>query len=308
MVKPRNAPKYWDDSQQRVVEGVEIRETPTKLGDILGTYVWVFSGDPEWGGDVEDMWRSGYKDEADFIARHSIVLAAAKHRPGRPVAPEDVGGYITWGTLKVAFDGVRVVRSGRSSGAAVVESYWEVLLTEDQDDSESETWLDKEGNAVSAAVVLDDNGFPFLVFDWHHPPGCHSSWSGYYVGKRLVKGKKWQLTGEEEERLGIGASFRSVEQLVKEGTPGEYEEDFEEEEYFRRDGADESSGEEAVGEERKASADEKDTKKRKSSTDERAPKKGKSSADERGTKRRKSSTDETGAKKRRKRSRRRAGK
>jgi hypothetical protein len=283
----------------------EIRETPTKLADILGTYVWVFSGDPEWGGDVESMFRRGCKDEAAFIAQHSIVLAAAKHRPGRPVAPKDVSGHITWGTLKVAFDGVRVVRSRRSS--AVIESYWEVLLTEDQEDSESERWLDKEGNAVSAAVVLDDNGFPFLVFDWHNPPGGHMSWSGYYVGKRLVEGKNWHLTGAEQERLGIGASFRSVERLVKEGTPGEYEEDFEEEEYCRDGYADESSGEEAVEEKRKASTEERDTKKRKASTDERAAKKRKSSADERGTKKRKSSTDGTGAKKRRKRRRRRAG-
>ncbi len=260
----------------------EIRKTPTRLADILGTYVWVFSGDPEWGGDVPEMFHKGYPDDKAFIAQHSIMLGAAKHRPGRPVAPKDVSGHITWGTLKVAFDGVRGVRAGRSSNAVVIESYWEVLLTEDpEDDSESARWLDKEDNTVGAAVVLDDNGFPFLVFDWHNPPGGHSSWSGYYLGKRLVEGEQWRLTGEEEERLGIGASFRSVEQLVKEGSPGVYEEDFEDEEYFCRD-ADGSSGEEAFGEKMKASID------------------------ERGTKKRKASTDETGSKKRRKRRRRRA--
>ena len=285
----RDAPKFWDDKKQRVVEGVvsvhfrhafldwgkyvfadtgtqEIRKTPTQLADILGTYVWVYSGDPEFDGDVEEMYRSHCEDDTDFITRQSITLGAAKQDPSRPVALKDVNGHITWGTLKVTFDGVRRVREGWSSDAAVswIESYWEVLLTEDEDE-DSEVWLDMEGNAVGAAVVLDDNGCPFLVFDWSHPPGCHSSWSGYYVGKRLVEGKEWRLTDEERGRLGIGKTFKSVAQSVKEGSPGVYEEDSEESDFGGSDEEDVDAGgsseedtaaSEDVGEKRKASNDE----------------------------------------------------
>lgn len=203
----------------------EIRKTPTQLADILGTYVWVFSGDPEFPGDVEKLNRGNYKDDAAFIATYSMTLDTAKHPPGEPVAPEDVSGRISWYSVKVTFNGVRGVREGWFSDGAVMESYWEVLLTdddEDEDDFDSQIWLDSEGNTVGASVVLDDNGSPFLVFDGHHPPACHGSWSGYYLGKRLVKGKDWRLTDEERGRLGIGAKFRGMEQLFKEGTPGVY--------------------------------------------------------------------------------------
>ncbi len=154
--------------------------------------------------------------------------------------------------------------------------------------------MDSEGNAVGAAVVLDDNGSPFLVFDWHHPPALRCSWSGYYVGKRLVEGKDWRLTDEERCRLGMGATFRSVEQLFKEGSPGVYSEDAEEE---RRS---------AIEKKRKASTDETGTKKRKANTDETVAKEGKPSTDETGAKKGKASTDETGASKKRRKRRRRA--
>ncbi|KAF8329035.1 hypothetical protein F5887DRAFT_1005244 [Amanita rubescens] len=248
MAKPRDAPKYWDDSYETVVAGVEMRDTPTRLADILGTYVWLFSGDPEWGGDVEDMHRSDYKDDAAFIARHSIMLGAAKHRPGQSVAPEDVSGHIALG--------------GKSSNAAVVESYWEVLLNEEQDDEDSATWLDTEGNAVGVSVVLDDNGSPFLVFEWHLQGGGHSSWSGYYLGKRLVKGE-----GGEED-------------------------------YYGRSDEDETSGGRDQEEERRAVI-ERGAKKRKVSSDERGStsKKRKASSDEKGStsKKRKASSDREGS-------------
>jgi hypothetical protein len=271
---------------------------------MLGTYVWVFSGDPEYPGEVEKLSRSDYPDDSDaaLIAKYSIKLdAGSKHTPGEPVAPEDVSGYVAWCYVKMTFEGVRVVREGwpesSDSDAPITESYWEVLMTEEQEDEEGYSWLDTAGNAVGAAVVLDDNGFPFLVFDWHHPPADHGSWSGYYLGKRLVEGKDWRLTDEERVRLGIGATFRS---LVKEGTPGVYSEDSEEEEV-------ESSEKKAAGKKRKASTDETGTKKRKANTEETGAKKMKAGTDEAGAKTGKASTDETGAKKkRRKRRRRRA--
>jgi hypothetical protein len=293
----------------------EIRKTPTQLADMLGTYVWVFSGDPELPGEVEYLSRHYYPDDAAFIAKHSTMLDAAKHNPGQLVAPEDVSGYVAWCEVKMTFDGVRSVREGwsESSDTPVRESYWELLMSDEQDDEEAYFWLDWAGNAVGAAVVLDDNGSPFLVFDWHHPPGSHASWSGYYLGKRLVEGKDWRLTDEERTRLGIGATFRSVEQLVKEGSPGVYSEDSEEDDFPGR-GAGGSSGEKAVGKKRKASIDDKrkastdepGAKKMKGSNDELGTKKGKASTDEPGAKTGKVSTDETGTKKRRKRRRRRA--
>ena len=178
----------------------------------------MYSGDPEFPGNVEEENRSYYKDDTQFITMHTITLGTAKDKP---VEPENVNGHITWGTVKVVFEGVRRVRKGLSSDKSIpyMESYWEVLLTEDEN---GEVWLDMEGNTVGAAVALDDNGYPFLVFDWSHPPGCHSSWSGYYVGKRLVEGKGWRLTDEEQGRLGIGISSRRV---AKEGRTGVIEEE-----------------------------------------------------------------------------------
>ncbi|KAF8344825.1 hypothetical protein F5887DRAFT_1075015 [Amanita rubescens] len=304
---PRECPKFWDETKKRVVEGVEIRKTPTKLTDMLGTYAWVFSGDPEYPGEVEKLSRRDYPDDSDaaFIAKYSIMLdAGAKHTPGEPVAPEDVSGYVAWCYVKMTFESVRSVREGwpesSDPDAPITESYWEVLMTEEQDDEEAYFWLDWAGNAVGAAVVLDDNGSPFLVLDWHHPPADHGSWSGYYLGKRLVEGKDWRLTDEERVRLGIGATFRSVEQLVKEGTPGVYSEDSEDSEEEKVGG---SSEKKAAGKKRKANTDETGAKKRKANTEETGAKKMKT--DEAGSKTGKASTDETGAKKKRRRRRRR---
>jgi hypothetical protein len=274
-IMTRDVPKFWDDKRQKVVEDVvstfsphildwgektlqklyhstdtgtqEICKTPTQLADILGTYVWVYSGDPEFSGDVEEMNRSYCKDDKDFIATHSIILGTAKNYTGRPAELENVNGHIAWGTAKVEFDGVRRVRERWSSDVAVpwTESYWEVLLTEDEN---SEPWLDMEGNAVGAAAVLDDNGYPFLVFDWHHPYAGHGSWSGYYVGKRLVEGKEWRFTDKERSRLGIGRTFESVAQFAKEGRKGVYEEEEDDSDEEDVD-ASGSSGEDAVSEE-----------------------------------------------------------
>jgi len=177
----------------------------------------VYSGDPEFEGDVEEMNRSDYKDDTEFIARHSITLGTAKDQP---VEPKNVKGHVTWGMFKVVFDGVQRVRKGLSSDEAIpyMESYWEVLLTEDEN---SEAFLEMRGNLVGVAVVLDDNGYPFLVFDWSHPYADRCSWSGYYVGKRLVEGKGWRLTDEEQGRLGIEISSSKVAQFVKEGSSDE---------------------------------------------------------------------------------------
>ena len=270
----------------------------------------MFSGDPEYPGDVEKQNRHGYPDDASFIATYSLMLNAAKHNPGQPVAPEDVSGYVSWYQVKMTFDGVRGVRGERderkswseSSDGAVMESYWEVVMTEEQEDEEADFWLDTKGNAVGAAVVLDDNGFPFLVFDWHE--WYHGEWCGYYLGKRLVEGKDWRLTDAERSRLGIGATFRSVEQLGKEGSPGVYPEDPEEEDDVCR-GAGGSSGKKTVGKKRKASIDETSAKKRKTSTEETGAKM-KATTEEAGVKKGKANTNETGGKKRRKRRRRRA--
>ena len=256
----------------------------------------MYSGDLYNPENVEETRRGSYKDDTAFIADYSMTISAAKHHPGQPVAPEDVRGHVAWFEFNVVFEGVREW----FVDGAVMEGYWEVLLTAEQADEYSEAWLGMEGNGVGAAVVLDDNGSPFLVFDWAQPPGC-SSWYGYYVGKRLVEGKDWRLTDEERGRLGIGATFRSVEQLFKEGSPGVYSEDSEEEDDFGDAGG--SSEKQAVGEKRKANTDETGGKKRKAEAEETADtKKGKASTDETvGAKKTKASADETGAKKRRKR-------
>ena len=258
----------------------------------------MFSGDAEYPEDLEKSRRGDHTDDKAFIAKYSITLSADKHTPGQPIAPEDVTGDVTFWEVGAAFDGVRSVRGVREewpSDGAVIESYWEVMLTECFNEYGEDDWLDENGNAVGAATVLDDNGFPFLVFDWNHPEASHGSWSGYYVGKRLVEGKDWRLTDEERGRLGIGATFRSVEQLFKEGTLGVYSDDSEEED-----------AEKDAGKKKKASTNETGAKKRKASTDETgAKKKKKASTDETGAEKGKANTDGTGAKRHRKRRRRR---
>ena len=248
-----------DTGQQKVQE-------ITQLADILGTYVWVYSGDLNEfsGGDVEDLLHGSYKDEKEFITKHSITFSNAKHLPGQPVKPKNVNGHVTWGSSKIIFNGVRIRTPS--------EGYWEILKTEDQ--SEETPWLDDEGNAVGAAVVHDDNGFPFLIFDWNLPLDSipsHLCWLGYYVGKRLVDGKDWRLTDKERRRLGIGRKSKRVAQIAKEGKTGVDEDEDEDEDEDSQSGtsdeesdvdeedtdADGSSEGEAaskdVGEKRKAS-------------------------------------------------------
>jgi len=121
---------------------------------------------------------------------------------------------------------------------------------------------------VGAMAVQDDNGYPFLVFDWSHPPGCHSSWSGYYVGKRLVDGKDWRLTDKERGRLGIGRKCKRVAQFAKEGktvvddeeedshsgsSDEEDEDEEDEDEDTNAGGKEENAASKDVGEKRKAS-------------------------------------------------------
>ena len=269
----------------------------------------MFSGDREYPEDLEKGRRGGHTDDEAFIAKYSITLSAAKHNPGQPVAPEDLRGRVTFWELWAAFEGVRGVREGWSSDGAVMESFWEVLLTENHEEDEEEVWLDDEGNAVGVAAVLDDNGSPFLVFDWHHPPMPRCSWSGYYVGKRLVEGKDWRLTDEERGRLGIGATFRSVEQLFKEGTPGMYPDDPAEEETAagkkRKMSTDESSTDDTGTKKKKVNTDGIGAKKGKVNTDEIGAKKGKANTDGAGAEKGKANTDGTGAKRHRKRRRRR---
>ena len=176
----------------------------------------VYSGDPEFGGDLEERDRPYYKSDEEFIEKQHITLAVdAKHPPGQPVELKDVRGHVVYGACKVVFNGLGRLRVGRSKKKTVpfLKNYWELLNTEDE--SDDPPWLDDEGNALGAGAVKDDNGHPFLVFDWSHPPGCHSSWSGYYVGKRLVDGKDWPLTDEEERRLGIGIKCEHVAQIAK---------------------------------------------------------------------------------------------
>jgi hypothetical protein len=60
----------------------EIRKTSTKPEGIQSTYVWVYSGDPESRGDVEEVFGSRSGDDAAFIKKQSITLRAAKHRHG----------------------------------------------------------------------------------------------------------------------------------------------------------------------------------------------------------------------------------
>ncbi|KAF9468466.1 hypothetical protein BDZ94DRAFT_1246842 [Collybia nuda] len=227
MPRPRDGPKYWNETIKRTVGGVKTRSIPTQLCDILGTYVWVYSGDPEFGGDVEHMYRGKGSDDATFIGNHSITLDTVRHQPGKALAPKSVSGCINWGSLKLAYDGLRCVRKGWSTDESVgwMGSCWEVLLVGEGYVSNGDQWLDPDGNAIRIAAEEDDNGNPFLVFDWSHPQWGHSSWSGYYLGKKIVQGKNWRLTGEEQSRLGMGYAFGKIEKLVTGEREKEYMED-----------------------------------------------------------------------------------
>jgi len=135
--------------------------------------IWVYSGDPEFPGDVEESYRRPYPSDDAFFAEHSITLNVAAPDL-KTVAPKDVRGCINWGTLKVNYNGTKRVRKGWSKNESVgwMESCWEVVLEEDDT---RDAWLVPNGNSVGASAVLDDNGQPFLVFDWSHAAGCHSS-------------------------------------------------------------------------------------------------------------------------------------
>jgi len=221
-------PKYWDQKLQEVVTGVDIRfDTPTKLDDVVGKYFIAYSGDPHFPGDVEEMSKMGYDNVAEFLERHTLTLGAPE---GEAVTLANAQGRINWGTVSHAYTGMERLREKWSADESVpwLESYWRIIITEDENE---EGWLDHDDNAIGVMKVNDDNGCPFLCFDWSHPPGCHSSWSGYYVCKKMVKGKSWRLTEREKARLGIDMSKPRVERLAKgENASSDEDEDGTEEE------------------------------------------------------------------------------
>jgi hypothetical protein len=172
--------------------------------------MWVYSGDPEFPGEIDDL---------DPNDEGKLTICVQKDTP---VTLENVHGKITWGTVWYTYQGVKQVHEKWSdTKSPVLGSAWEIIH-EDQGDDEpggtNDLWLDEDGNAFGAMDVRDDKGHPFLVFEWQHPGGGHSSWSGYYIAKKFDGVQKSpRLTGSETERLGIGLTAKQVEKLATGG-------------------------------------------------------------------------------------------
>ena len=164
----------------------------------------------------------------------SIVLFV---QDGKPILPENTRGKITWGSCRVELHGVR---RGKPLAASAnnrledlsplqaddptdwVASFW--IIEDIVEDSEQ--WLDPESNGFGATSVLDDQGHPFLFFNWAMAGiggGGDTAWSGYFLGKKVVgsleegDSKRWMLSREEKIRLGIGLTEFQLDQWVNDG-------------------------------------------------------------------------------------------
>jgi hypothetical protein len=174
----------------------------------------VYSGDRESPGIVPEI---GGSTESNFMT----VLA----KNGEPVVPENLYGEVRWFDIRFTYKGVKRIREKRGNDKTPwKESCWEVIGDNDTENPEYdyEVVFDNEGNAIIVSQAVDDNGNPFLLFDWSTPYAGHGTMWGYYVGKKIVKGQKrgqW-LSEEEMERLGMDLSFKQVERLAKEGSIG----------------------------------------------------------------------------------------
>src|ERR1700722_11252748 len=133
----------------------ELKDTPTKLVDILGRYAWVYSGDPDFSGEVYGMFKAS--SNQDFFNDNHIFLSIGK---GKEATPENLTGEITRGTFKIYITGARRVKIKQSKDL-FMESFWELVL--DQEENE-EVWLVNNGNGIGITKVLDDNGCQFLFF------------------------------------------------------------------------------------------------------------------------------------------------
>jgi hypothetical protein len=181
----------------------------------------VYSGNPQNPGVLPDFVFGGNPD-----INYITVLV----KKGEPIVPENVYGKVVWYDSKFTYKGVKRVREENGDDKTPwVESCWEVIGNNDTDNREydSEVGFANEENEIILSQVLDDNGNPFLLFDWSTPYGGHSTASGYFIGKKVIKGRDWGiwLSDSEMKRLGIDLSFEQIERLAKEGSIGDSEED-----------------------------------------------------------------------------------
>jgi hypothetical protein len=80
--------------------------------------------------------------------------------------------------------------------------------------------MDSEGNGFGVCEVKDDNGNPFLKYEWGDAEdyGCHASDFGFYVGKKVDdRDEECQLTDYERVRLGLVLNEAEVEELATKG-------------------------------------------------------------------------------------------
>jgi hypothetical protein len=106
---------------------------------------------------------------------------------------------------------------GRETGK-YRKNFWEIK------EVEWEGWSDKdsEGTGFGVCEEKDENGNPFLKFEWGDisSGGCHGAPDvGFCLGKKVRKpsGLEWELTEDEQNRLGMLWSCDDIGGLEKKG-------------------------------------------------------------------------------------------
>ncbi|KAL4244919.1 hypothetical protein ABKN59_001462 [Abortiporus biennis] len=188
-----DSPKYWDPIQQRVVDGVQVAIDSVPLRDIFGSYRWV------WNDEATEEIHPG-----DFGCENTGLVLKASKRGGKLI-PSSVRGTFDCYQLHAKVKGFRQIKVGRN--------IWEIKYLDTSHDQYTSESVMEDGNIVRVLNMNDDDGHPFLEFEWN------GGWSGCaqvgaaLIAKRETKGGWTGLSDAERKRLGIGMSYEEVRRL-----------------------------------------------------------------------------------------------
>ena len=164
---------------------------PTTLDSVLGTYRWFY---------YSYDFRDGVEPDSGYITLEKKSKAKA--------TPAKVSGSIQLHVHNGTFQGLQKVeeKSVRGKNGMWVDTqkyrknFWEIKEIE----WEGSSGMDEVGTGFGVCEVQDDNGNPFLKYEWGDPEAytCHGgNGSGFYVGKKVTPsdGDKRKDESDEDE-------------------------------------------------------------------------------------------------------------
>ncbi|KAJ6519361.1 hypothetical protein C8R45DRAFT_19384 [Mycena sanguinolenta] len=204
---PLRVIKYWDDEEQEVVYGAKIREEPTELRKILGYYEWVFNA-----CDDEQEVTPGSHGSLILVADKGARKKSSKGSEdprAKDINPAHVKGGFETRNIGSAFVGLTAHGVSRWTFDAT-----NLVETPDEENFGAEFDFDWSRFFIGVVDVVDDNGYPFLMFI--HWPSMHES-EVTYIGKKQKSVLALEgLTDGERQRLGIFVEEGEIERAALE--------------------------------------------------------------------------------------------